>query len=89
MTWINELYSRWEQIELFEKSKSRKPQRGDINTAWGSAPGNPSYAHVESMSVSTANYADKRIVGQYNETQWWRNANYANKRHKRTGNDAD
>jgi hypothetical protein len=24
-----------------------KPQRGDINIAWGSAPGNPSYDHVE------------------------------------------
>jgi hypothetical protein len=33
----------------FLKNKNHliKPQRGDINIAWGSAPGNPSYDHVE------------------------------------------
>jgi hypothetical protein len=32
---------------LRNKNNFEKPQRGDINTAWGSAPGNPSYDHVE------------------------------------------
>jgi hypothetical protein len=32
---------------LRNKNHLFKPQRGEINTAWGSAPGNPSYDHVE------------------------------------------
>jgi hypothetical protein len=32
---------------LRNKNHLFKPQRGDINIAWGSAPGNPSYDHVE------------------------------------------
>jgi hypothetical protein len=28
-----------------------KPQRGDLNIAWGSAPGNPSYDHVEYKGI--------------------------------------
>jgi hypothetical protein len=49
---FNGVYSRREQIGLFEKPfrtqvTTIKPQRGDINIAWGNAPGNPSYAHVE------------------------------------------
>jgi|GEM_PF-3619454 len=32
---------------LRNKNNFEKPQRGEINTAWGSAPGNPSYDHVE------------------------------------------
>jgi hypothetical protein len=35
---------------LRNKNNSLKPQRGDINIAWGSAPGNPSYDHIESNS---------------------------------------
>jgi hypothetical protein len=32
---------------LRKKNHFEKPQRGDLNIAWGSAPGNPSYDHVE------------------------------------------
>jgi hypothetical protein len=32
---------------LRNKNHFEKPQRGDINIAWGNAPGNPSYDHVE------------------------------------------
>jgi hypothetical protein len=32
---------------LKNKNHLFKLQRGDINIAWGSAPGNPSYDHVE------------------------------------------
>ena len=32
---------------LRNKNHFEKPQRGEINTAWGSAPGNPSYDHAE------------------------------------------
>jgi hypothetical protein len=37
-----------EQIGLFKTQKNDKPLWCDINLAWGIAPGNPSYAHVES-----------------------------------------
>jgi hypothetical protein len=32
---------------LRNKNNFEKPQRGEINIAWGSAPGNPNYDHVE------------------------------------------
>jgi hypothetical protein len=32
---------------LRNKNHFEKPQRGDLNIAWGNAPGNPSYDHVE------------------------------------------
>jgi hypothetical protein len=32
---------------LINENNFEKPQRGEINTAWGSAPGNPSYDHAE------------------------------------------
>jgi hypothetical protein len=44
---FNGIYPRREQIGLFKKQKYEKPQRGDINIAWGIAPGNQNYAHVE------------------------------------------
>jgi hypothetical protein len=42
---ILQMRKNWTKKGSFHNGK--KPQRGDINTAWGSAPGNPSYAHVE------------------------------------------
>jgi hypothetical protein len=42
---------------LRNQNNFEKPQRGEINIAWGSAPGNPSYDHVEYKVRSV----DKRI----------------------------
>jgi hypothetical protein len=44
-TWTG--VSKKVQISPVHSITTEKPQRGDINIAWGSALGNPSYAHVE------------------------------------------
>jgi hypothetical protein len=49
---------------LRNKNHLLKPQRGEINIAWGSAPGNPSYDHVE--------YTEKPQRGEINIA--WGNA---------------
>jgi hypothetical protein len=48
---------------LRNKNHFEKPQRGDINIAWGNAPGNPSYDHVNSrfgdsytIKINTLNF---------------------------------
>jgi hypothetical protein len=57
------IYSRREQTGLFDKQNHfEKPQRGDINIAWGNAPGNPSYAHVE--------YSLRKASHRYTQVFW-------------------
>jgi hypothetical protein len=48
-----------------------KPQRGDINIAWGSAPGNPSYDHVEYNnlgSITALRYCDFSLAAGFLQT---------------------
>jgi hypothetical protein len=48
---------------LRNKNHLFKPQRGDINIAWGSAPGNPSYDHVEYRKVFIGNWS--LVIGHW------------------------
>jgi hypothetical protein len=54
---------------LRNKNHFEKPQRGDINTAWGSAPGNPNYDHVEYINCPnfsrSPNFGVQTLVWQF------------------------
>jgi hypothetical protein len=52
---------------LRNKNHLFKPQRGEINIAWGSAPGNPSYDHVEYISITHFLIPLQWVYGSDNE----------------------
>jgi hypothetical protein len=55
---------------LRNKNYLFKPQRGDINIAWGNAPGNPSYDRVEYSRSCLAPYClGKKVTSKDNSTQ--------------------